>query len=109
MSNPIGASFGPDGIPVYLVSEWAPGVEVVQEVSGDYSVAHYTPVAEYSSGVRAVMLAGGAMLEADRAQQAVQHAALAYAASLSHSGSSGTHTSSAAAGVAAAAHLLLLS
>jgi hypothetical protein len=87
-----GATFGTEGgIPVYVTREWAPGVELVHEMSEGGWGAHYTPVSEYRPGMKVVMLDGdgltaqqrmlqGSMLAAAQAARRLLPAASAAAA-----------------------------
>lgn len=81
-----GAAFGPEGTPVYVVREWAPGVEMVQEVPGGYGAPYHTGV-RVRARMKTVMLAGGVPLQAEQAQMMMQQqqaAAAAASASPAH-------------------------
>lgn len=113
MSTFPGASFGTEGgLPVYIVREWSPGVETVHEIPGGYGVPYYTPVFEYRSGVKLIMLDGDGLLAADRARLMTEQqaqAAAAYAASTgSAAGSTDGLPAAGASGGSMYARLLLL-
>jgi hypothetical protein len=76
------AAFGPEGTPAFLLHEWAPGVEVVQEAPLGYGAPYYTLVPEYGPGVKAIMLEGGAVPEQERQRQLMEQQGRAYAAML---------------------------
>lgn len=105
------ASFGADGgTPVYIVREWSPGVEAVQEIPGGYGVPCYTPVHEYSSGVRLVWLGGDGILAADRARMMMEQQAQAarYASLVEQQRSARPSASPGPSGSSAEVRLLLL-
>jgi hypothetical protein len=60
MPQPVNAGFGPEyGPPVVVVHEWAPGVEVVQDVGPGFNAPGVNVVSEYAPGVRPVYFANG--------------------------------------------------
>ena len=81
MPQPVNAGFGPEyGPPVVIVHEWAPGVEVVQDIGPGFNAPGVNVVSEYAPGVRPVYFAGGLPPHLDPAWQANQqmmHAAAA--------------------------------